>query len=237
MEPTVNLADPPVLLTARARADLPPGPLVRAPRFATLPPGAPARAAVEHFIGTVYARHYGARLRGFMPTLVSLGDDDRPAAAAGYRAACGEPLFLEHYLSQRVEQAIAAQLGRPVARASIVEVGQFASMVPGQGRRLMAHLGRHLADAGFDWVVSTATAELRQLFERLRIRPLVLGQADPVRLGAAAANWGSYYAHAPLVLAGEIRSNLARFAAPVAAVATAAPVEAMTTASLTAGPA
>jgi hypothetical protein len=219
MELTLNLAEPPALQAARTPADL--------PRFTALPPGAPARLRVERFIATVYARHYGAQLRGFMPTLVSLGEDDEPSAAAGYRAAgaagaagaLAEPLFLEHYLARPVEQAIAAQIGQPVARAAIVEVGQFASMVPGQGRRLMAHLGRHLADAGFAWVVSTATAELRQLFERLRIRPLVLGQADPARLGAAAADWGSYYAHAPLVLAGEIRSNLARFASPVAPVA------------------
>jgi hypothetical protein len=214
MELTVNLAEPPALQSAHPAA-------AALPRFATLLPGAAARGTVERFIATVYARHYGARLRGFMPTLASLGDRDGPAAAAGYRAA-SEPLFLEHYLAQPVEQAIAAHIGRPVARAAIVEVGQFASMVPGQGRRLMAHLGRHLADAGFDWVVSTATAELRQLFDRLRIRPLVLGQADPARLGAAADDWGSYYAHAPLVLAGEIRSNLARFAAPAAAASRAA---------------
>lgn len=227
MESTVYLAEPPVLQADPAPADL--------PRFTALPPGAPARSQVERFIAAVYARHYGAQLRGFMPTLVCLGEGDEPSAAAGYRAAAApgiggvagasaEPLFLEHYLAQPVEQAIAAQIGQPVARAAIVEVGQFASMVPGQGRRLMAHLGRHLADAGFEWVVSTATAELRQLFERLRIRPLVLGQADPARLGAAAADWGSYYAHAPLVLAGEIRSNLARIASPVAAVAAAGAV-------------
>lgn len=217
MEPTVNLAEPPVLQAARApAADL--------PRFAALPPGTPARSAVERFIATVYARHYGAQLRSFMPTLVSLGGGDEPSAAAGYRAADAGALFLEHYLAQPVEQVIAAHTGQPVARASIVEVGQFASTVPGQGRRLMAHLGRHLADAGFEWVVSTATAELRQLFERLRIRPLVLGRADPNRLGAAALDWGSYYAHAPLVLAGEIRSNLARFASPAGSIATVAAV-------------
>jgi hypothetical protein len=76
----------------------------------------------------------------------------------------------------------------------------------------MALLGQHLAAAGFRWVVSTATEELRRIFDRLRFRVFELGAADPDRLGEAAADWGRYYSHAPLVLAGEIRSNLTRFA-------------------------
>ncbi len=172
----------------------------------------PARGRVETFVREVYAQHYGARVRQFTPTLVSLVDDDGLiTAAAGYRSA-SESLFLEHYLDQPVEQAIAARTGVPVARAAIAEVGHFASVQPGQGRRLMAHLGRQLAAEGFQWVVSTATRELRLIFERLRIRPLALGQADPALLGERAIDWGTYYDHAPMVLAGEVRSNLARFA-------------------------
>jgi Thermostable hemolysin len=208
LEPDVFLAEPLALPAGRRTA--PPRFLVH--RAADRRHGA-ARAAVEDFIRDVYARHYGATLRQFKPTLVSLEDDGVIAAAAGFQAAGdGVPLFLEHYLDVPVEQAIARHAGTPVARAAIAEVGQFGSMQPGQGRRLMAHLGRQLAADGFQWVVSTATRELRVIFERLRIRPLVLGRADPRVLGAAAADWGTYYEHAPLVLAGEVRSNLARFA-------------------------
>lgn len=190
-----------------------PGQRVAAPpSFVIHRAASPARGRVETFVREVYAQHYGARVRQFMPTLVNLVDDDGLiTAAAGYRSA-SESLFLEHYLDQPVEQAIAARTGMPVARATIAEVGHFASVQPGQGRRLMAHLGRHLAAAGFQWVVSTATCELRVIFERLRIRPLALGRADPAVLGNAAADWGSYYAHAPMVLAGEVQSNVARFA-------------------------
>lgn len=190
---------------------VPGAPAARPSRFTVLHGASGQRRSTEQFIGEVYRQHYGARIDQWMPALVSLDDDGIVHAAAGYRAAT-DPLFLECYLGQPVEAAIAAVAGRPVARGSIVEVGHFASMLPGQGRRLMSHLGRHLADQGFQWVVSTATRELRVIFERLRIRPQVLAAADPRALGDAAAQWGTYYAHAPLVLAGEIRSNLGRFA-------------------------
>jgi hypothetical protein len=40
------------------------------------------------------------------------------------------------------------------------------------------------------------------------MRTVELGRADPAMLGDGAADWGSYYEHAPLVMAGEIRGNL-----------------------------
>lgn len=172
------------------------------------------RLATEQFIARIYAEHFDARIGAVLaaaPTLVSLADEDgRPVAAAGYRRA-GGPLFLENYLQRPVEAAIAAAGGHGVERAAIAEVGHFASGRAGEGRRLMALLGRHLVAEGCSWVVSTATGELRSIFGRLGIAPLTLGQADPAVLGDSAARWGSYYTHAPLVLAGEIRANLARF--------------------------
>jgi hypothetical protein len=73
---------------------------------------------------------------------------------------------------------------------------------------LILMLGPHLAAAGFDWVVSTLTEELRHLFVRLGVVPLALGVADPVALGEDAAGWGSYYDHRPVVLAGQIELAL-----------------------------
>jgi hypothetical protein len=91
-----------------------------------------------------------------------------------------------------------------------VEVGHLAAMRAGAGRVLMPLLGAHLADLGFDWVVSTATCELRNLFARIGLEPLVLGVADPTVLGADAVQWGSYYTHRPLVLAGSIEAGMTR---------------------------
>lgn len=193
--------------------------LVPAPRAAAArPPEAtwrvhgrddPQRAAVEAFIRQVYARHHGAVVRQFMPWLVSLNEGDSIVAAAGYRLADG-PLFLENYLDAPVEVLLSAQ-GSPVARGRIAEVGHLAATRAGEGRRLIRRLGPHLAQRQVEWVVSTLTEELRHLFVRMGVTPLAIGTADPRRLGAQAADWGRYYDHHPMVLAGHLPQALRRF--------------------------
>lgn len=179
------------------------------PRLVVVDRAHPDRLAVECFIQTIYAACHGARVRHFMPTLVALrDDDDQLLAAAGYRCAGEHALFLERYLDRPVERLLAAD-GAPLpARERIVEVGQLVAAQAGQGRRLILQLGPHLAARGFDWVVGTLTQELRHLFTRLGIAPMALGIADPALLGAEAADWGSYYEHHPLVLAGQIAPAL-----------------------------
>ena len=73
----------------------------------------------------------------------------------------------------------------------------------------MIALGRHLAARGCTWVVCTATRELRLLFGRMGLQPLVLGPARAERLGAEAASWGTYYEHGPMVLAGSLVPGIA----------------------------
>jgi hypothetical protein len=167
------------------------------------------RARVERFIQAVYRRRYGARIAAWAPVLVALESGPDILAAAGYRPA-GEALFLERYLDAPVEQCLRAHARPAPRRERVVEVGHLAAMRMGAGRRLMPLLGRHLAAAGFEWVVSTATRELRHLLRRMGLSPVVLGQADPKRLGADAAHWGTYYAHGPLVVAGSIAAAISR---------------------------
>ena len=172
-------------------------------------PGLPGRQDVEAFIRTVYFRRFGADVRQFAPVLVSLHDEQGElVAAAGYRAADLGPLFLERYLDSPVEGLLPAQSGREPHRATIVEVGHLAAGRAGEGRRLIRLLGRHLMDEGFQWVVSTLTQELRNLFVRMGVAPLALGVADPAVLGEQALQWGSYYDHRPLVLAGGLAPAL-----------------------------
>ena len=165
----------------------------------------PRRAEVEAFIGGVYAERYGAKLRTFAPMLVALYDEQGPVAAAGFRAAADGPLFLERYLDAPVERLLGAA---PLPRSGIVEVGHLVARKAGEGRRLILLLGPVLAAQGYRWVVSTLTEELRLLFLRLGVAPLALGVADPQRLGDAAADWGSYYEHYPVVLAGSLEAAL-----------------------------
>jgi hypothetical protein len=187
----------------------PPG-AARAPVLLRVDRDHPERAAVERFIRTVYAAHFGADVRQFAPRLVALHDaDGEIVAAAGYRPAGTEPLFLERYLPAAVELLL-GEAGKRPERARIAEVGHLAADRAGEGRRLIGLLGPHLALEGFQWVVSTLTEELRHLFLRMGIAPTVLGVADPAVLGAEAAAWGSYYDHRPLVLAGQIDLALLR---------------------------
>ena len=181
-----------------------------ASRFLVVGPGHPQRAIVERFIAAIYGRHYDAQITHWSPWLVALFRHDRPIAAAGYRRA-GEPLYLERYLDAPIEATIsAAHPGRAIARDSIVEVGHFASAYPGDGRRLWRPLARHLATLECHWVTFTATRELQTLFAHFGLVAPSLGRANPARLGASAGAWGRYFEHKPLVLAGELRPNLAR---------------------------
>ncbi|WP_353091007.1 thermostable hemolysin [Methylibium sp.] len=185
-----------------------------APHFACHGVGDPARPRVEEFIRRVYDERYGARVRQFAPVLVSLrdaADPDAPVlAAAGYRVAT-QPLFLEHYLDVPIEHALAVDAARP-PRERIVEVGHLAAVRAGEGRRLILRLAQHLAGLQVEWVVSTLTEELRHLFTRMGVVPRALGAADPARLGQAAHDWGRYYDHHPVVLAGHLPLAMRRLA-------------------------
>ena len=194
-------------LPAAVRPNIASGPAV--PHLRLHPAGSPGRHRVEAFIRAVYRERYGAELRHFAPVLVSLHDAHGDGvAAAGYRAAHTGALFLERYLSGPVETLLPAPAGRWPVRERIVEVGHLAAVRAGEGRRLILLLGPHLAGQGFEWVVSTLTQELRNLFVRMGVAPLALGVADPGVLGDQAAQWGSYYDHRPLVLAGRLDAAL-----------------------------
>ena len=174
--------------------------------------GDPARAEVERFIHRLFATRYGADVQHFAPVLVSLRDRGEIVAAAGYRSAADTPLFLERYLPAAAETMLASQTDSVPERRNIVEVGHLAASRAGEGRRLIALMGPHLAAQGFVWVVGTITSELRHLFLRIGVTPLALGVADPAALGADAAHWGSYYDHRPVVLAGHLHQALRRLA-------------------------
>ena len=171
------------------------------------------RAAVEDFIRGIYRRHYGATIPAFAPALVSLvAPDGEIVAAAGYRSAASGPLFLERYLGAPVEEALGRHALRPLVRREVVEIGHLAAGRRGAGPRLMLLLGPHLAQGRFRWAVATLTQELRGMIARMGIVPLALAPADPDALAADAAQWGSYYDHRPVVVAGEIQPAVRRLA-------------------------
>ncbi|MER1948545.1 thermostable hemolysin [Stutzerimonas stutzeri] len=165
----------------------------------------PRRVALEDFIRQRFAEHYGARVRHFMPCLLGLhGDNGQVQGAVGLRSAQRRPLFLERYLDEPIELAVALRSGRPVPREEIVEVGNLAAFGSASARLLIVALTDLLVAQGFRWVVFTGTPALLNSFQRLALEPLALAPADPARMGEDLADWGSYYASRPQLMAGEI---------------------------------
>lgn len=175
--------------------------------------GTPRRHEAEEFIRSVFSRHHGAFVRSFAPNLLLLEDDERVFAAAGWRGAGEEPLFLERYLDAPIESVMARLAGLRLSRDRLVEVGHLASDKSGGSVQVILSLARHLGQSGYEWVVFTATSPLVRIFTRLGLPLLALSNADPARLGAQAQDWGNYYDTRPVVVAGRIRIALDRIGA------------------------
>jgi hypothetical protein len=199
--------------------------------------GGANRPVIERFIADAYRQTYSAELSHFLPLLLTLGSDDHTQAALGMRPGAmpgttSEPMFLEHYLDQPVEQLIAARVGSPVTRSGIVEIGNLAATRRGASPLLFLIMAAALDAAGFRWLAFTATPQVEKLVTRLQYQPLLLSEVDPTRLGDELAQWGSYYETRPQVmcvaLADALRSTrasaaiattLARHAATIASLA------------------
>ena len=185
----------------------------------------PRRQQVESFIAQRFLEMHGARIGCFMPLLAALfGADGRVLAAVGIRSADDEALFLEHYLDAPVERTISARSGRimlPPARASLVEIGNLASVNRGASRRLFALLTEYLVDQGFEWAVFTGCSSLHRMFKTLGIETLTLGRALQSRLPADQQTWGSYYEDSPRVVAGRVGQGIDAFASRADAFASA----------------
>lgn len=164
------------------------------------------RGEIENFIHQCFAAAHGARISQFMPRLLSLrARGGGLIAAFGLRAAADSRLFLETYLNRPVEAVLQARLGQAVRREDIIEVGNLSALYPGAARWLIVALTAMLHDEGYKWVVFTGTAALRNGFGRLGLRPVELGAATLEHLNPQdRADWGSYYEHAPMVMAGDI---------------------------------
>lgn len=170
-------------------------------------------ACVRSFVDDTYRRAYGARGAAVFGNYLSTGDSGR--AALGYRRAGAEPLFLEAYFDHPIEVLVSARLDRPIVRDAIIEIGNLAAS---NAWSMIALWGQAANDLGCtsEVVVATLTAPLRRMFARIGVPVHELGQADPAKLGSAAAEWGSYYAQDPRVCAGPIAEGqqaIARFLA------------------------
>jgi len=154
----------------------------------------------EDLIRRRYRDVFGAAISPDYATWLGNGG----AAALGYRRAHGEALFLERYLDEPVEDLVSRVLGRPVARAAIVEIGNFAA---GNALAMMALWGAAANDLGTasEVAVATLTGPIRSMFTRIGLPFTVLAPAEADRIEAKSVeSWGSYYAADPQVCMGLI---------------------------------
>lgn len=170
---------------------------------------APERMRVEAFLEAAYDRAFQGRIRNHYPTLMSVQDRQGTIlAAVGFRFAGLGPLFLEQYLDEPVEAAVARELAAPTDRAAVAEIGNLASESPGASLFLFLALARHLDQRGCTHAVATATRQLRRSFARVGFATQPLTRAESARLSGGAADWGAYYSRDPEVLAGAIAPAL-----------------------------
>ncbi len=163
-------------------------------------------------IGRRYRAAFGTSPEPSFGDYMVAGREPDRLAALGYRRADGEPLFLERYLDEPVEQAVGAALGRPVARSGIVEIGNFAADNALVMLELWGCAANDLAVRG-EVAVATLTAHLRQVFRRIGLPFVSLGPARAGPIGARAHDWGSYYDKDPEVCAGLIAEGQSAIAA------------------------
>jgi hypothetical protein len=167
------------------------------------------RSQLEYFIATEYRKHFAAEVTEFMPTLASLhGRSGELRAAVGYRSAAGAALFLELYTQAPVEELIRMQAGVEVPRRQIVEVGSLACRGGRAAMDIVTALVPALLDEGFSWVVFTGADTVRNVFRRLSLRPVSLCIANKAMLGKRQHQWGSYYDHNPVVMAGRLADGM-----------------------------
>ncbi|NOT14642.1 MAG: thermostable hemolysin [Methylotenera sp.] len=164
---------------------------------------APDRQEIEQFVHDVFAKTYRANVQQFMPTLVSLRDEDNQLVAAfGLRKASQGPLFLERYLDAPVETVFSQRFNRIITRKHITEIGNLAVANPRNAGVLIAHVIQHSLDIGVEWCVATAHHSLQNGLIKGGRDVFALQAADKNRLNLREqACWGSYYDNAPQVVA------------------------------------
>lgn len=167
------------------------------------------RSIAEAFIAQRFAQSFGASVKAFMPRLFTLRDSAGVVCGAFGLRSPNHRLFIEQYLDEPIEVAIAQHSQCAIERRAVIEVGHFCGAFPGAMRQLIALLATQLHREGFEWVAFTSTTGLRNAFFRVGLHPVDLAAAAVEKLlPDERASWGRYYEHAPRVSVGRIEDGV-----------------------------
>lgn len=158
-------------------------------------------ADVCRFITERYRCVYGANIDCGYQNLMYVTDAERHVVAAcGIRSA-REPLFLERYLSEPLEDTLSRLYGTGVDRDSVVEIGHLTAVGSGAAGLLMDGLWHTLRKAGVDYLMLTCTQKLIHRFRGLPVH--MIAEAQQCDAGDEY-DWGSYYEQQPRVMSGRV---------------------------------
>jgi hypothetical protein len=183
-------------------------PLGRGLQLGVAGAGAPERDELEAFVSAAFRRRHDATVATFMPTLLSFRDRGGGLrGVVGLRAAVPQPLYLEQYLEQPIEAAIAQATGDAVRREQVVEVGNLAGANCRAAMRMVAQLPAFLLARDYRWIVFTATSTVRGILQGFGAPLVELARADGARVASGPDQWGRYYANDPRVLVGYLPAS------------------------------
>lgn len=159
----------------------------------------PERQRVEMFIKNIYKHSYKADIRVDYPVLMSVRNDENDIlATVGFRYAEHEPLFLEQYTKEPIENCLKTN------RNKIVEIGNLASAGQGASIFLFAALASYLNYQDIKFASITGTDFLHSYFKRIGLNPQKICDADISSINQSNQSWGTYYDTQPRVLAGSV---------------------------------
>ena len=180
--------------------------LTPSPKFSLIAEDSTLRAEVERYVGDKFESSYGATLAEFLPLFLTLRCSDNLSASAGISlGSASEKFFLEQYLDGPVEKELEQLCGEIVRREQLAEIGNLVATTLGASRLMFIILASILNQAGYEWMVFTATRPLLRSLQKMGFETQVITQAKPNRLDTNSnADWGSYYDNQPQVVAGRL---------------------------------
>lgn len=132
-------------------------------------------------------------------------------ACYGVTSALGKKLFSENYFDDPIDQLIHERFGVRIGRKSIAEIGSLVSCeAPGAGKKIVAMIPWFVWSLGFEFVLITATEQLRKLMYQANIlyHPVAKAVVERLPNQDARSEWGSYYETKPLVGVIDIKATL-----------------------------
>ena len=162
------------------------------------------RLRVAAFVRSQFQRHFNAAVDDDTAELYGIYAADGKLAGAFGLSFEPRQFFSRHYVGD-VREVLQPPFGMSMAQGSVVELSHLCVVKPATICRIVPVLAKFLS-ARADLLVCTVTSELARYFNRRGLASHQLGRASFDCLPCTErAGWGEYYAHEPVVLAGDLR--------------------------------